>query len=347
MGFGERMSEMSDLNNRQKEFQRNNALELLLKDINALLAVAEDEIIDGFNAPKYPFLLVVGAPRCGSTIMMQWLATTGIFAYPTNLISRFYRCPAIGAKLQLLLTDARYNYNNELFDLNPKINFDSQLGKTRGALAPNEFWYFWRRFLPTIELQYIRDDQLSSVDTSSLLAELAAIEAVFDKPLAMKGHMLELNIPFFADALPRSTYLFIKRSPFYNIQSLLQARMKYYGNINEWYSVKPREYLDLIDLSPVEQVAAQVYLTNQSIEAGLSDVDDKRKIEISYEKFCESPQVVFERIRKRYYESGVETNWDYRGPAEFKSTNQIHISDKDAYEIIDAYARISGEQIVI
>ena len=36
-------------------------------------------------------VLVVGGPRSGSTVMMQWLASSGVFAYPSNLLSRFYR----------------------------------------------------------------------------------------------------------------------------------------------------------------------------------------------------------------------------------------------------------------
>ncbi len=43
----------------------------------------------------------------------------------------------------MLLTDEQYNYRNEILDFNRKIDFISENGKTTGALAPNEFWYFF------------------------------------------------------------------------------------------------------------------------------------------------------------------------------------------------------------
>ena len=127
---------------RQAEFQRNENLERLLKEINSILEAAEDTILIHYRMPKYPVIFVVGAPRCGSTLVMQWLARTGKFAYPSNLLSRFYGAPYIGAKIQKLITDPEYDFNNELFDFDNEISFESNLGKTKGALEPNEFWYF-------------------------------------------------------------------------------------------------------------------------------------------------------------------------------------------------------------
>ena len=84
---------------RQREFQRNENLERLLKEINDILGPVEDRILQRYKMPKYPVIFIVGAPRCGSTLIMQWLAKTDRFAYPTNLLSRFYEAPYIGAKI--------------------------------------------------------------------------------------------------------------------------------------------------------------------------------------------------------------------------------------------------------
>ena len=94
---------------------------------------------------------------------MQWLANTGAVAYPTNILSRFFGAPVIGAQIQLLLTDPRYNFRDEIHDFNGTISFHSDIGKTRGALNPNEFWHFWRRFLPFGELDWLPDEELFRV----------------------------------------------------------------------------------------------------------------------------------------------------------------------------------------
>ena len=58
----------------------------------------------------------MGNPRSGTTLFIQWLGISGYLAYPTNLLSRFYGVPCIGAKIQLMLT--KHDSNNDLFDFN-------------------------------------------------------------------------------------------------------------------------------------------------------------------------------------------------------------------------------------
>ena len=54
--------------------------------------------------------------------------------------------------------------------------FVSELGKSRGWLAPNEFWYFWRRFLPFQDLDWLPDEELFRVVDQDLLgSELTSL----------------------------------------------------------------------------------------------------------------------------------------------------------------------------
>ena len=87
---------------RNKEFQRNKDLENFLKEINEDLLIAEKEQLKK-QMKEYPVILVVGALRSGTTLLTQWLANTKQFAYATNVLSRFYETPIIGAKIQRLL----------------------------------------------------------------------------------------------------------------------------------------------------------------------------------------------------------------------------------------------------
>lgn len=331
---------------RTTEFKRNPYLEQLLTEINQLLTPVEEKLAAAYRMPQFPVVIIVGAPRCGSTIMMQWLAATACFAYPTNLLSRFYNCPAVGAKIQRLLTDPKYNFNDEILDFSQnKLSFTSNLGKTNGALAPNEFWYFWRRFIPNIEPEYLDKTSLGKIDGVKLCGELAALESVLEKPLALKGHILEFNLTFLASLLEKVLFVYIKREPVYNIQSLLEARKRYYGSVDAWYSVKPKEYEWLKNLTPVEQVAGQVYYTNHTIEQDLQIIDDAKSLAVSYESFCSSPITVFEQIKQKFSAQGCAVTWEYHGPAQFETTNQIRLSPQEVDEISNAYSKLSGQPI--
>ena len=208
---------------RQKEFQRNENLESLLKEINGLIGPVEDRILQNFSMPEYPVVLIVGCGRSGSTLIMQWLANTGQFGYPTNLLSRFYQAPYLGARIQQLLTDPRFNFRDEFQDFNNTFSYDSDLGKTQGILAPNEFWYFWRRFFHYGDIQYLDQRSLEGVDRARFAAELASLEAAFEKPFAMKGMIINWNIPFVSNILDKVLFVYIKRHPILNVQSMLNS----------------------------------------------------------------------------------------------------------------------------
>ena len=179
MSFGERLSELKALmatkNERQPEFTRNDSLEGLLDEINVRLAAGEPDLKDKYPSPSLPVLMVIGPPRSGTTVTMQWLANSGYFAYPTNLLSRFYGAPYVGALIQQLIFDPRFNYKNELFDHNGDSGtaFRSDLGKTKGPTQPNEFWYFWRRFVDIDQAEKLSQQQIDSFDRSGFLAGLA------------------------------------------------------------------------------------------------------------------------------------------------------------------------------
>jgi hypothetical protein len=331
---------------RQKAFQRNQSLEELLTELSNLLAPVEAKIAAQYEQPKNPVVFVVSAPRSGSTLMMQWLAATGLFAYPTNLMSRFYAAPYVGAKIQLLLTAPEYNYRNEILDFNQEIGFESHLGKTQGALAPNEFWYFWRRFFSVQEPRLLTTEEQAAVDGRGFVAELAAIESVFNKPLALKGMLLALNVPFLSGLFHKAIFLYIKRQPFYTIQSLLLSREHFYGSREKWYSIKPPQYDELIKYDPVYQVAGQVYFTTKMIEDGLAAISPERQLSVPYDAFCAHPLQVFDGLRGKYAAQGAVLDKPNVGQSVFQPKNDVRLSRDECNKVIEAYYEFSGEKLV-
>jgi hypothetical protein len=272
---------------RAQNHKKNLNLENIFPELEKILGPAESLLLKGIEKPKLPIIFIVGCARSGTTLIYQFLASLGVFCYPSNLLSRFYYAPYIGARIQQLLVD--YDKKEEIFRDKNGIGFNSELGKTFGALAPHEFWYFWNRFFLFKNKQQLSIHNLKLVDTQTFLKELAAIQTVFEKPLVMKAMNMNWHIPFLAGLNENIHFLFVKRKTEYNAQSLLLTRKKFFGDYKQWYSFKPPNYDHLIVKGFVEQVVEQVKSTNDAINEGLKKIDKSSFTIVEYEKFCESP----------------------------------------------------------
>lgn len=314
---------------RTKEFSRNVQLEDLLNDINMLLWISEKNILNHDDSMKFPLMLIMGPMRSGTTLFMQWIANTGLISYPTNLLSRFYQAPIIGAKIQLLLTDPQYNYRDELYELTNNIKYISENGKTKGILAPNEFWYFWRRFLPDKDRDVWTDDDLTkNMDIQTMKAEIKGLIDLYNKPFAAKGMLFNYNIPFLNSIFKKIVFVQVKRDPVNNIASVLNARKKQFGKDSVWYSFKIPEYELIKDFDPITQSAAQVYYINQAVSEGMSKIPLENKLIVQYEEFCANPKAIFCQLIDKL---GYNEHIDYVGVERF---NPSYIKCPHDYNII-------------
>lgn len=327
---------------RSRSFQRDNRLEQVLKELNDYLADIQQEINKRYSAPRYPLILIVGSPRSGSTLLTQWLSGLGLFGYPTNLSSRFFAAPYIGARIQQALCE--YDSRGEVFGHQTVDSFQSELGKTRGPLEPHEFWYFWRRFFKFGEIQVVPEEELAKVDTERLLAELASFEAASGKPLVMKGMNLNWHIPFLNKCFDKILFLFTKRQPVYNAQSLLQARKKFFSTYERWYSFKPPEYEELAQMDVYRQVMGQVYYTNRAVSKGLETVPAGRKLVVDYNEFCQSPGTVFDALVERLNAEGCELEREYDGVDGFDHTDRVKLPGDEFERLQHAYETFYGRE---
>ena len=308
---------------RRPDYRRNQNLEALLRETNALLGVAEQQALRPNAQPEQPVVLIMGAPRSGTTLLMQWLANTGAVAYPSNILARFYNAPVIGARIQRLLTDPDYAFRDELFDLRGDLSYESNLGKTRGALSPSEFWYFWRRFFPLELPEPLTAQQLEQIDTKLFLAELAALTDFYRQPFVLKGMLLNFHIEFLARLSSKFIFIHLVRDTLFNAQSLLQARQAYFGDLRQWYSTKPAEFAWLKDLDPFYQVVGQCLFTNRAIRNSLAQLPANRYLALEYEAFCAEPKQVYSRLVATLNEHGAGIDLAYQGPECFPVRNEV------------------------
>ncbi|WP_245395279.1 sulfotransferase [methane-oxidizing endosymbiont of Gigantopelta aegis] len=318
-------------------------LEELLYGLNGDLQPSEKKLVEKYagQTMSQPLILVMGPLRSGTTLFTQWLANTGLFAYPTNLLSRFYQAPILGAKIQLLLTDPRFNFRDELGEFVQQAEYKSENGKTKGVLAPNEFWYFWRRFLadPTRDV-WLNDELKQSMDVQTMKAELVGMMDVFQKPFAAKGMLFNYNIPFLDTVLDKAIFVQIKRDPLMNIQSVLGARERQLGSCEAWYSFEIPEKQELMKLSAIEQAAGQVASINKAVEEGLQGVAEDRKLVVQYEDFCASPEHYFNKLMSCMYQQGVKIEANYLGRTQFSCKNNFHMSECEASLAKNIYRKI-------
>ena len=288
---------------RAQNFARDNSLESALRSLNDEIQTLHDPS----NTDLQPcVVLIVGPPRCGSTLLMQWIASTRCFAYPSNLVARFFGNPAFGFRVQQVLHDFDTRNQIGLRNDDQDVQFKSELGRTMGALAPSEFWYWWRRFFQFPDIQQLTHDQLSNVDSHRFLSELSAMQTVNTHPLVMKGMHMNWHLDYLAGLSDKFIFLRLKRELKYVAQSMLLARDQFFGDRSRWWSYKPAEYAKLKELSPIEQVAGQAFYTEQAITNCLENVPQNQIIEIEYEQFCSSPPAFWERLAKGLHQNGCD-----------------------------------------
>jgi hypothetical protein len=287
--------EMYENENRTVFFKKNQMLEHALNDMNNLIEpLAKTKL----SLPQKPIVLILGNARSGSTLMLQYLSSLNIFSYPSNLIARFYKNPYLGIRIQQSLLE--FDASNQLEFENNSEKFKSNLGKTSGALAPSEYWYFWREYFKFGEINKLNPEELLKVDSEGFLKKLSALENLTGQPLVMKGMMVNWNIPYLYSIYPKFIFVNLKRDKISNAQSLLKARKIFFNDAEKWYSFKPEEYKELSKKSVVDQVVGQVYYTQEAIDEGLETIPKTNIIDISYEEFCENPSELVNSIKLKF-----------------------------------------------
>lgn len=324
------------------QFKSNEKLNEIISKLTNLLKPLQKDIELNFEKPQWPTLLIVGSPRSGTTLMMQWLASLNKFAYPTNFLTRFAYAPHIGALIQEMIFNKEYDFHDDFYDIKSSVNFDSNLGKSKGALASNEFQHFFRNYLNNFDPEYLEIDKLNEIDTIAIAKGLASIEYVFNKPFITKGFMLQYNLDYFVEKIPSFLPLYIKRNEIQNMQSIYLSRKSYFDRFDIWYGPKPKEYELLIKMDVYHQIAGQVYYTNKAIEESLANLSEEKKIIINYEDFCNSPKSFYYEIIKKYEINNYLIKDPYSGVKSFEVKNEIKLPEKEIKKFKQAYRNFVG-----
>lgn len=246
--------------------------------------------------PQLPVIFIIGLPRSGTTPLSQLLIQRFKLGYVSNLIARFWEAPEVGIALAKEISEDPGRFQSDLH---------STFGFTKGYEGHHEFGYFWRRWFDFEETHYLDAESQSLVDTMKLKRQLSIMEKTWGRPLIFKNAAaLPLQTEFMAKCIPNSLFIHIQRDPLSVAASLLRGRREYMGNIDRWFSIKPKEYIFLKNKTVPEQIAGQVYYTKEHMKKQIVLLPNHRKLEISYTDLCLDTTKELDRIntfiRKRY-----------------------------------------------
>ncbi|GGA90289.1 hypothetical protein GCM10011369_35540 [Neiella marina] len=315
--------------------QKYSQLEHVITQLSSLLSPVQMQQQVHHEQANWPTILIVGAPRSGTTLMLQWLSSLGLFAYPSNVMNRFAYAPHIGALIQRMLFEHQFDPSGEFDDLKSSVNFESLLGKSQGALATSEFQHFFRQYINHYMPAHLSDKEVNEVDWQGICQGLFSIQDVFQKPFVTKAMMAQFNLAPLCRVLKRVVIIHCQREPLCNMQSILLAREQYYGNREQWWSVKPAQYQQLLTMDCYHQVAGQVFYSNDSIAQQLTH--HSHALHIDYDQFCQNPAGFYQQLRQTLANLDYEIPADYTGVSQFKPNNRQALTKPEVSQLLDAY----------
>ena len=265
-----------------RQFAKDAAEEDFLERLNAILAPHEEaEYLE--LEERYPTLHVIGAPRSGTTLLYQLVASGLEVGYVNNLVAAFWRAPATGIRLSRKLR------------LHAESSFDSSFGRTRGIQEPHEFGYFWNHHLRYPDLSERPAGHEETIDWAGLRRVVVNMAHAQGGPIAFKPMLLVWHLEAMVRHMPRTCYVWIRREQRDTALSLMKMRLGLRGSYEAWASLRPRADLDAEP--PWRQVAAQVVLLERTIEEAARRLGPEHVLPVRYERMCAEPTAVLEEIR--------------------------------------------------
>jgi len=274
---------------RQGSYVKRREDENFLEELNQTLKAKEQEWYREFPV-EHPFLFVYGLPRSGTTLITQLIAHSMDVGFINNLMARFYLAPIHGIR-----------FSRALFGDQRSTDFRSDYARTHDLTDIHEFGYFWRYWLKKETFTGVTRarEVEKEIDWKGLKLILSNIQHEFGKPMIFKNifgsyHQERLN-----KVLGKVLYIYIKRDILDSAISILEARKRYYTDLNTWWSYMPVEYDKIKDLNYWEQIAGQVYYLNRYYDRMSEKLSNVLVIE--YQKLTENPSEILDIINQKVY----------------------------------------------
>lgn len=227
--------------------------------------------------PEFPIVFLVGAPRSGSTIFYQKITNELDCIYPDNLVEMNRENLFLGFKRSA-----------DYFKYTAHNTDKSKFGDTtkHSLNAPSENGFFWYKWLP-VGRDYVEAEEISAESIVEIRKLFSAIINYHQKPLIIKNLKMGMRLDVLKKAFPEARIIQINREPYFNAQSIYLVRKKL-SNPNQWWSVMPPNYLELLNKKNImQQSVAQVYYLRKQISKDLEKNYPGDYLNIDYMKLNE------------------------------------------------------------
>lgn len=297
----------------------------LLFLVNKLIAQIQNVILP-FRKHENPMhtVFILGAPRCGSTLVMQVFTDAFEFGYLSNKHCRWFGAP------ELVERWARKDRTKSPSD------YTSLHGRTAQDTDPAECGAWWYRFFRR-EPAYVTNRDVSERGMRAFRQSIAALQALMERPLIFKNLYVGLRLEPIATYLPGALFVVIERNWVDTAGSILRGRKDALGRYDQWWSVPPPNVELLKQWPPVEQVVGQIESIHRLIEHDIERLElEGRVFRIEYEEFCADVHGTLSRFKDFMARQGVCLERRLDVPREFEVSHPAD-TPSELYEELVAY----------
>jgi hypothetical protein len=256
-----------------------------------VLGVSEPQFVACASAPRFPPIFIIGLPRVGSTLVYQAIVRGLVTSYFCNAAATGPRAPA-------LITRALSRF----LTITPPDCYTSDYGITRGWNAPAQAREIWGRWFPG-DQSYVGGGGCPASDLRAVRGTVSRVEQALGAPFVSKsqGHAVRI-LPLF-EAFPGAVFVRVRRAAIAVAESILLGRRECFQDDTHWFSAKPSNHRDLVDLDPFQQIAAQIRSVDADMDRDLKQTRSRRIFEIEYADFCASPRATLAKLAEFYASS--------------------------------------------
>ncbi|MCP4360269.1 MAG: sulfotransferase [Chloroflexi bacterium] len=286
-------------------------LGVLCTPLDILLKRFEEKRYQAAGPPKMPLIVVVGAPRSGTTLAEQILINNLPVTYFNNLTSLFPRSPITANRIW-----------GRFFRRPKQVEYQSYYGRSTGFAGPNDALYLWDRWLGDDRRQI--PTELDKEAAAAMVRFFGAYEVAFGQSIVAKNNNLNVCASIVGEHLENAHFICLTRDPLYLAQSLLLARMDIHGDMQIPYGVSEAEDQDAI--SYVENVCRQVLFHEQKIREQQALIGPDRFWIVSYEELCADPQLLAQRVAAEVLDLAVDAADIERNVRPFQVHNRVRVA---------------------
>ncbi len=300
---------------RTPAYRKDKAEEGFLESLNAVLEPHE-KALDAPPGTNPSHVFIFGLPRTGTTLLFQLLCHCLEFGYVNNIIARFWKAHLHGIHLSRALTGT-----------DRTTSYRSTHGVTPLLTDPHEFGYFWSEWLGQGE--HIK--RTEEVNWQGLGSALRRIGKAFGMPVLHKNLIVGMHLEGIAKTVERCAFIWVKREPIENGLSILKTREARYGDRNQWWSLRPPEWKDLLKSPWSVQIARQISRLNAHFSEQISNAGIEPVV-VHYEDVIGSPGRIVEDVRQRLSRQSIELVKIHEPPAQFERPT-FYVSSEDREEL--------------